>query len=180
MTKYARDGERVEVEIPEGIAGIYSIAVGNERSYSKHKPDDYESTTYLWKHGITQPIMQNSPAEFVEHEWLWNNMIGDVLIGGLGLGMVNHKLIESDVTSVTIIEKEQDVVDLVWENCPKDNRFTLLIEDVETWVPTDGLHWDVGWFDTWLSDNPLSIDAYSQLVYERYSPYIDKIETWKG
>ena len=78
------------------------------------------------------PIMQDSEAEYNAHQWLWDNATGDVLIGGLGIGLVNEVLIDNDdITSVTIVENSQDVIDLVWEHCAKDDRFTLIQEDLE-------------------------------------------------
>jgi hypothetical protein len=59
--------------------------------------------------------MQDTSREYDEHDWLVQRMSGDVLIGGLGIGMIHIPLLaSSDVTSVTIVEKEQDVIDLVW------------------------------------------------------------------
>ena len=49
---------------------------------------------------------------------------------------------------MTIIENSQDVIDLVWPHCTKDNRFTLIKADIETWTPPANSYWDVIWFDT--------------------------------
>ena len=61
---------------------------------------------------------------------------------------------------MTIVELEQDVVDLVWTDCAKDGTFTLVVGDFESWTPPDGSFWDVVWCDTWLVDNPLTLDEY--------------------
>ena len=36
-----------------------------------------------------------SEGEYREHQWRWSNATGDVLIGGLGIGMVNEFLINA-------------------------------------------------------------------------------------
>ncbi len=125
------------------------------------------------------PIMQDSLAEYNEHQWLWDNATGDVLIGGLGIGLVHQKLMDNPaVTSVTIIENSQDVIDLVWEHCPKDDTFTLITADIETWNPPANSSWDIAWFDTWLDDNPLKIQEYKELMNNRYNPFCSKIGFW--
>ena len=106
-------------------------------------------------------------------------MEGDILIAGLGIGMVNELLVDSDdVTSVTIVEKEQDVVDLVWEHCAKDDRFTLVVDDIETWDVPEDSSWDVGWFDSWIEDNPMSKAAYRDFIMDRYSVFCEELECW--
>ena len=90
-----------------------------------------------------------------------------------------EKLIQNqNITSVTIVEKYQEVVDLVWNHCPKDNRFNLVLADVETWQPTGT--WDCAWFDTWIGGNPLSQQQYKELILQKYSPFCNWIGVWEG
>jgi hypothetical protein len=180
---------RIEVDIPEGTSGDYEIAIYTDEttekdwqlylSMPKCADESDDSWTVLLKENCLMPIMQNSDAEYVEHQWLWNNATGDVLIGGLGLGMCHQPLIDNpDVTSVTIIEISQDVVDLVWDDCPKDDSFSLIVADFETWTPPEGTTYDVIWCDSWLVDNSLTYSAYRNLLTERYSSYSDEIGYW--
>jgi len=125
------------------------------------------------------PIMQDSEGEYREHQWLWDNATGDVLIGGLGIGLSNAVLINNpNVTSVTIIENSQDVIDLVWPHCAKDSRFTLIKDDIETWTPPQNSQWDVMWFDTWCSDNSLNWTEYKIAMTNRYSNYCTSLAFW--
>jgi len=83
--------------------------------------------------------------------------------------MCHQPLIDNpDVTSVTIVEISQDVVDLVWEHCAKDDRFTLVLEDFENWEVPDGMEWDVIWADTWLIDNSIDNYDYKTLIRNKY------------
>ena len=175
---------RIEVNIPEGKSGNFEIAhYSNETtdnnwlSYLRNKKERHLTHTVLLKDGLSMPIMQDSEAEYNEHSWLWKNAEGDVLIGGLGIGMTHHVLINNPkITSVTIIEKYQDVIDLVWDNCVKDDRFSIVKADIYTWDIPDGSHWNVGWFDTWIGDGELS--RYKQSMIDKYSMYIDKMNGW--
>jgi len=179
---------RVKVNIPEGVSGDFEIAhYTNETTdnnwpmYLEMKNESFDTYTVLLKKGCPMPIMQDSLAEHNEHQWLWDNATGDVLIGGLGIGLIHQTLMDnSNVKSVTIIENSQDVIDLVWDNCVKDDTFTLIKADIETWNPPEGSSWDVAWFDTWLIDNSLSIKEYKALMEERYSNYVSNIGTWQS
>ena len=105
------------------------------------------------------------------------NEEGDVLIGGLGIGFVNQKLIDNpNVTSVTIVEKNQEVIDLVWNSCPKDGTFTIIQDDIETWEPTS--HYDVAWFDTWLTANNMTKEEYDEFITEKYTTHCSWIGVW--
>ena len=108
-----------------------------------------------------------------------SRLSGDILIGGLGIGMIHIPLLaSSDITSVTIVEKNQDVIDLVWANCAKDDRFTLIHADINTWTPPEGSSWDVAWFDTWLTfDEPNS--DYIARMNDRYGSYVSEIGGWE-
>lgn len=177
---------RIEVNIPEGVSGDYEIAHYTDETtdnmwqvYLDMKNETHNSHTVLLKAGCDMPIMQDSEAEYNEHQWLWDNATGDVLVGGLGLGMIHQLLIDNpNVSSVTIVELEQDVVDLVWDDCAKDDTFTLIVADFETWTPPAGTIYDIVWADSWLTDNALSMSDYKQLIITRYSQYSDTIGFW--
>jgi hypothetical protein len=178
---------RVVVDIPEGVSNNFTVAHytmettdNNWGMYLNMKSESSDTPyTVLLKDGCPMPIMQDSHAEYKEHQWLWDNATGDVLVGGLGIGMLHQKLIDNpNVTSVTIIELEQDVVDLVWEHCIKDDSFTLVVADFETWNPPEGSSFDTVWGDTWLVDNSLTMKDYSTLIRDRYSQYTPNIGFW--
>ena len=156
---------RLIVNLPAGSIGGYSICT----------KDGY---THLYKQGISS-IMSDNEKEYEDHEEFFEEVSGDVLIGGLGIGMVNEFLRHKDnVSSVTIIEKYQEVIDLVWDSCYKDDRFRLIKADIETWSPDK--HFNIGWFDTWLTDHPsMSLEEYDIFIRSKYGPYCSWIGIWK-
>ena len=82
---------RITVNIPEAVNGDYEIKV-------------IDGYTNLLKNG--EVLMYDTELEYSQHQPLWDDATGDVLIGGLGIGMVNQKLMDNpNVTSVTIIER---------------------------------------------------------------------------
>lgn len=180
--------------IPEGESGRFSIQILDYQRVDTEPTSPLSWQTYCKYANIPDGtytvlfeaygpqnaklnIMQDTTRECEEHIWV-TQRTGDVLIGGLGIGMVNIPLLASDdITSVTIIEKEQDVIDLVWEHCAKDDRFTLIHADVNTWEIPEDSHWDFAWFDTWLThDEP--IDEYVTRINNKYGDYADEINGW--
>lgn len=101
-------------------------------------------------------VMSDTTMEKMTNANFIYNAYGDVLIAGLGLGLIINPLLEKEeVTSITIIEKNQNVIDLVgpYYNNPKIN---IINGDIFTWKPPKGKKWDTIYFDIWsdrCSDN---------------------------
>jgi hypothetical protein len=74
---------------------------------------------------------------------------GTVLIAGLGIGLVLKNMLDKpEVTSVVVIEKYQDVIDLVG---PKFNnpKLQIICADIDEWLPAPGTKFDTIYFDIW-------------------------------
>ena len=123
-------------------------------------------------------IMDNSEREYNEHKAFWKNAKGDVLITGLGIGFSHCNLVNNpNITSVTIIEKYQDVIDLVWDHCSKDDRFNLIHADANTWE-IEG-YWDCIWIDHWvLNISEDTIDDFIKSMTTKYSPHCSWLGFW--
>jgi hypothetical protein len=80
---------------------------------------------------------------------------GDVLVGGLGLGMILVPLLKMDnVTSVRVIEKSEGVVALVVPPLleylgPLGRKLSVVQGDILTWKPEPKTLWDCIYFDIW-------------------------------
>ena len=99
---------RIIVDIPEATSGNFEIKVENT-DFVAEESEPLADYTFLYKDDVR--IMQDTTKEYTEHQPLWDGATGDVLIGGLGLGLVHQKLIDNpNVTSVTVVEKYQDVI----------------------------------------------------------------------
>lgn len=74
---------------------------------------------------------------------------GDVLIAGLGIGMVLLPILKKpEVRSVTVVEKSKDVIALVQPQLPK-RKLDVVHADIHTWSPPINKKWDVIYFDIW-------------------------------
>jgi len=87
---------------------------------------------------------------------------GDVLIGGLGLGMVLLAVqAKEEVNSVTVIEIEQEIIDLVVPQLPLNVKVTIICGDIFEWYPPKGVLYDVIYFDIW---NHICADDYGGMT----------------
>jgi hypothetical protein len=168
---------KLTFDIPEGTNGNFSIEK-RTTDFLAGRSVPQDTYTVLVENGIDN-IMQDTSDEYNEHQPLWDNATGDVLIGGLGIGFVNQKLMDNpNVNTITIVEKNQEVIDLVWDSCPKDGTMTLIHDDIETWNPTQTF--DCAWFDTWTTGHPnMTKEEYDEFIIGKYTPHCNWIGVWE-
>jgi hypothetical protein len=83
------------------------------------------------------------------------NARGSVLIAGLGLGMIVLPIAaKPEVTEILVVEKYQDVIDLVLPQLlkalgPNAHKLKVICADVMEWKPPKDAKWDVIYFDVW-------------------------------
>lgn len=97
-------------------------------------------------------VMSDTPAEIKDHIPLFENMTGDVLIFGLGLGMAAQAALnDTDVRSVLVVELSQDVIDLVTPHLAKKfgDRISVRCDDAMTYHKTCRTKFDAVWHDIW-------------------------------
>jgi hypothetical protein len=94
-------------------------------------------------------VMTDSPDELYDLLEFKYRCVGSVLINGLGLGCaLEMALAKPSVKDVTVIEKEQEVIDLVAPQF-RDSRLAIHCADAFTWQPPAGKRWNVIWHDIW-------------------------------
>jgi len=99
---------------------------------------------------------------------------GDVFIAGLGLGMVLVPLLKKpEVNTVLVVEKSQDVIDLVSPHLLNMDVEKLFIfqGDIFTWNPDPSWLFDVVYFDIWPT---ITGDNYEEIkkLHARYRPHL--------
>lgn len=106
---------------------------------------------------------------------------GNVLVAGLGLGMILHPVLEDEeVTSVTVIEKYADVIALVGPTV-KHSKLTIIHADVYEWKPAKGTKFDTIYFDIWAEQSTDTLKDMAKL-HMRFRPYktLDAwMESWR-
>jgi hypothetical protein len=78
---------------------------------------------------------------------------GNVLIAGLGLGMVLGPLLDkSEVGTILVVEKHQDVIDLIAPHFQKaidEERLHILCDDIHNFKPDEDWLFNTVYFDIW-------------------------------
>lgn len=155
-------------DVPEGKSGPWEIqrfTVSEEAAklhqlqciFSFQAGRGVQPGTYtrLVKEQAFDPMMSDTPAEMNDHYWAVKDAVGNILVTGLGLGIVaNAMLLKPEVNKVTVIEIDQDIINLV-ENHLKGkfgDRLEIIHADAFTWVPpkprSRGM-FDFAWHDIW-------------------------------
>lgn len=155
------------VDIPAGKIGQWTVerytvtpheaALFNVSSYAGVGRRDLRPGTYTRLLRGNIAVMSDTPAERRDHAPVVRDAEGDVLVTGLGLGMVTDALLRRPaVRSVTVIEAEEAVIRLVsqtlldrwgWAGVQPGGRLRIIHADAYTWKPND--KWDCAWHDIW-------------------------------
>lgn len=184
------DGLIPKVDVPEGAAGKWSVerfTVSKEEARFANLrsmfspggaarailPGTYTKLSYR-----DSIVMSDTPAEMRDHVSPVIEAKGHCLVNGLGIGMVaNAMLLKKEVTKVTVVEIDSDVINLVaphyLEKFP--DRFEFVQADALTWKPPKGIRYGAVWHDIWpniCSDNLESM----KVLHKKYGRRTD----WQG
>lgn len=112
------------------------------------------------------PMEYRSSAEFLEEAY------GDVLIAGLGLGLNIIALQEkSEVNSITVVEKHEEVIDLVYPYLPLKKKCTVICSDIFDYVPPPTHKFQTMYFDIW---DKINYDVSEiDILSEKFFDYLD-------
>lgn len=141
--------ERFEISQSEVEFEMLRAAINPGRGYRVPEVGTY---TKLTRGGAL--IMSDTPAEKSDHYEMVRRASGDVLIFGLGIGMVlNACLLKPEVTHATVIEIDPDVIRLVGPHYVKKfpDRVSIVLKDANEYKPVNGQRWNAVWIDIWES-----------------------------
>lgn len=106
---------------------------------------------------------------------------GSVLVAGLGLGMILHPVLgKEEVERVTVIEKHQDVIDLVAPSL-KSPKLEIVAADILTWRPEKGIKYNAIYFDIWPEISTDNLDEITSL-HRAFKSRLDRTDAycWMG
>ena len=133
-------------------------------------------------------VMSNTRLEQSTNYQFVRKSNGRVLMGGLGFGMVLFPVaINPNVTEVTVVEMEKDVIDLVWKPITKylgrrhAKKLKVIHEDVFKFkVPTTEKY-DTIYFDIWPDRNEDNLKEMSRLHnYWKFRLNRENPDRWMG
>ena len=182
----------IKSDLPEGQAGNWRIEkfeitpgdaeFANMRAMvvaiqgGGHRPVEAGTYTRLMRGGTV--VMSDTPAEVSDLKYIEWRAKGNVIIGGLGMGMaVEIALSKPEVDHVTVIEISPDVISLVAGHftAKYGDRLAVIEGDIMTWKPKRGTKYDYAWFDIWddiCTDNLDEMDILKRR-YKRRGAVVD-------
>jgi len=187
--------EEYKVDVPEGRSGDWAIEqftisekeakFANAQSMFCGVRTYYRPGTYTRLIGkapdFVNPMMSDTPDEILDHLSVIQEARGQILVNGLGLGMVLQAMLrKTEVEHVTVIEESPDIIALVEPHYRKmfGDKFTIIQADAFTWEPPKGKRYDVVWHDIWEN---ICMDNLQQMakLHRKYGKRCNWQGSWK-
>ena len=158
-----------EFVVDKASAMIFNIREKHSRYIT---PGTYKRLT---RAGET--IMSNTPAELSDSEgFVFAASRGDILISGLGMGLVVWEVLKhKGVRSITVIEKEADVITLVGPDFADEARVEIVHCGIFNWKPVK--LYDVAWHDIWDGISAGNLEEMDTLL-EKFEKFVDRQFMW--
>ena len=113
-----------EIEECHVTALLLKDILDHRSEYTKLRPGKF---VRLCKKGSI--IMSDMPMEYQTNSEFIQNAHGDVLIAGLGIGLVLIAVQDNlEVKTITIIERHQEIIDLIFPHLPIKKQCKVVCE----------------------------------------------------
>jgi hypothetical protein len=134
---------RIETfEIPEDYARMRNVFIKNP--LMKLEGGIYKKLI----NRIDGVVMSNTPMERKTHIEAINKAKGNVLVSGLGLGMYLQNIKDKEeVTSITVIEKSKEVIELIAKYFKDCQKIKIINEDIFNYTPD--IKFEFAFLDIW-------------------------------
>jgi len=169
QSKHTEHDYRIEINVPDGRHGNFEIRTFEVNGVEAHMHNVIEAENQTHRYinpgvykglydlgGVPERMwMSNTPSEVLDHLDFIQLATGDVLIFGLGLGVVVQALLDkAAVTSITVIEKEESIIHLAgryYENLSP--KVSIIHADAFDFEPGEK-YYEYIWFDIWDTITP--------------------------
>jgi hypothetical protein len=176
--------QRYLVDLRQGTSGPWRVRHRNvkcdltyARLWRDGRPPGIGRFTYL-QHEDRGTVMSDTVPEVMDVLQFAPRLRGNILMTGLGIGMVIHILklreFRQQWTSITVIEKEADVIRLVAGRYT-GRKVRIIHADAMEWRPTG--HYDIAWHDIW-DVNPTGPEQ--RAIKARYRGHATEQICWRG
>lgn len=157
-------------------------------SYMKEFADAYEpGKEHLFLISKTEgTMMSDYPDEKITNQKFIDNAYGDVLIFGLGIGLIVFPLLdEENISSITIIEKDPELPQLVGsiiKNFDTFSKVKIETGDAFDYVNNINQKYDTIYFDIW---SRITDESYEEMerLHQMYRPFLKSedsyINSWR-
>lgn len=178
-------------EVPAGASGAWAVEKVSIPGREYDPAADPRPDCFKFRPGIYTCLRRDATqfmTDLYDEWWTQRDGIaealargGEVLITGLGLGLVAEAMLrpaESRVSRITIVEFSPDVIRLVapYLRGRYPGKIEVVEADAFTWEPPAGRRFTVGWHDIWPDPHAPENAAEMGRLEERYRPCCD----WQG
>ena len=112
-------------------------------------------------------VMSDTPMEKRTNREFVANAHGNVLIGGLGIGLILLAIQDKeDVEQITVVEKNKEVIELVGSQLPLNSKVHIVNDDVFEYKPLS--KYNTIYMDIW---NYINEDVYNEQMKPLISRY---------
>jgi hypothetical protein len=137
-------------DLMKGMGEYHGFKAGKYARLSHREPNGARGAT----------IMSDTWMERMTNEPFIQHAKGHVLIAGLGIGMVLLDIQDKeDIFTVTVVEKEEEVIDLVRPQLPLNSKVRIIPQDIFKYKATDKT-FDTIYFDIW---DGITADNYPEM-----------------
>ena len=190
MRKYLPETMGKEFKIVHFTVSKDEAVLHNMQMAMKRMPSDRVSPGQYVQLKTLRPtfddiLMSDTDMEKYTNRGIINRAHGDVLIGGLGIGLILLPIQEKkEVRSVTVIERESEVIELVCPHLPLNTKVTVVHADVFTWKPERGKRFDTVYMDIWNTIGANNLKDMARL-HRRYSHWMNRnndrtyLDSWR-
>lgn len=159
MTEILKDGKVGNFELSH-----YEIREDNFRAIYR---DGIPCGKYIRLTHSGECVMSDTPMEKRTNMDFVINAHGNVLIGGLGIGMIILAIQDKEeVKQITVVEKNEEVIELVGSQLPLNSKVHIVHDDVFEYKPL--FKYNTIYMDIW---NYVNSDVYNQQMKPLISRY---------
>lgn len=120
------------------------------RDYDEFIPGEYVRLIDKKVSLFGEVVMSDTPMEKATNLGFYFRANGHVLIGGLGLGMIVLAIQEKpEVQKITVVEKHQEIIDLVADQLPLNAKTEIIHADIFDWKAPKKILYDTIYMDIW-------------------------------
>ena len=185
MYKILKEREGEDFEISKRIVNKKDVKKEKMSTMFSGNLDyyDFKEGTYtrlIAKGCFSDVVMSDTPMEIRTNMDFLYQAHGNILIGGLGLGIM-LKILEkmNNIKSVTVIEKNQEVIDLVLVQLNLSDNFKVIQSDIFEYEPLG--KFDTIYFDIWTNICGDNWDEMKKLRKQfKKSLNLNKKDWWIG
>ena len=143
--------ERFEIKYKKASASDVKAVKFRDLVQGRYEYEGFKEGTYvqLYDNKKHEIVMSDTPMEFNTNNHFIQNANGDVLIAGLGLGLVVLAIQDNPkIKSITIVEKYKEIIDLITKQITFNPKVEIINADIFEYKPNKD-KFDVIYFDIW-------------------------------